>query len=255
MLSMRLFLLIMLASLLAIMSACQPGQQQEIDSFEQCVEAGNPVMESYPRQCNAGGENFIEEVETPIPNPAPKFHECSEEEKEAEICILVYDPVCGLADNEIRCITAPCPSTDAVTYSNGCEACSSGVIGYYEGSCIDQEFVVCQDTATGFDPVQYASDAGGICVDVCPNNYDPFVTQAGIQLCIRHYGIDDIIDWVECARSSDSCECALAYETTTGEMIDAPKYRCVPKRYAERLLFRSGLDRLDEKGEKSVVIA
>ena len=35
----------------------------EIDSFEQCVAAGNPVMESYPRQCKtADGKHFVEEI-------------------------------------------------------------------------------------------------------------------------------------------------------------------------------------------------
>ena len=34
----------------------------EISSFEECIDAGNPVMESYPRQCNAGGKNFTEDV-------------------------------------------------------------------------------------------------------------------------------------------------------------------------------------------------
>lgn len=33
-----------------------------IDSFQECVEAGNPVMESYPRQCRAGDKTFIEDI-------------------------------------------------------------------------------------------------------------------------------------------------------------------------------------------------
>ncbi|HEY4499195.1 MAG TPA: Gmad2 immunoglobulin-like domain-containing protein [Candidatus Paceibacterota bacterium] len=34
-----------------------------ITSFEKCVAAGNPVMESYPRQCRTpGGENFTEPI-------------------------------------------------------------------------------------------------------------------------------------------------------------------------------------------------
>lgn len=31
-----------------------------ITTFEECVASGNPVMESHPRQCHAGGQNFIE---------------------------------------------------------------------------------------------------------------------------------------------------------------------------------------------------
>ena len=34
-----------------------------IDSFEDCVAAGNPVMESYPRQCRTlDGKHFVEEI-------------------------------------------------------------------------------------------------------------------------------------------------------------------------------------------------
>lgn len=40
-----------------------PGNQVAINSFEECVEAGNPVMESYPRQCRtAEGQLFVEEI-------------------------------------------------------------------------------------------------------------------------------------------------------------------------------------------------
>jgi hypothetical protein len=33
-----------------------------ITNFEECVAAGNPVMESYPRQCRANGQNFVENI-------------------------------------------------------------------------------------------------------------------------------------------------------------------------------------------------
>jgi len=39
--------------------ACQRG----INNFEECIAAGNPAMESYPRQCNACGQHFVEEIE------------------------------------------------------------------------------------------------------------------------------------------------------------------------------------------------
>ena len=36
----------------------------EINSFEDCVSAGNPVMESYPRQCRTvDGQTFVEEIQ------------------------------------------------------------------------------------------------------------------------------------------------------------------------------------------------
>ena len=35
----------------------------EIKNFEQCIAAGNPAMESYPRQCSANGQTFVEEID------------------------------------------------------------------------------------------------------------------------------------------------------------------------------------------------
>ncbi len=34
-----------------------------INDFESCAAAGNPVMESYPRQCRACGQTFMEKIE------------------------------------------------------------------------------------------------------------------------------------------------------------------------------------------------
>lgn len=40
------------------------SSEATITSFEECVAAGNPVMESYPRQCRAAnGEVFVENLE------------------------------------------------------------------------------------------------------------------------------------------------------------------------------------------------
>ena len=39
--------------------------EANIESFEECVAAGNPIMESYPRQCRTeDGENFVEVIGT-----------------------------------------------------------------------------------------------------------------------------------------------------------------------------------------------
>lgn len=38
----------------------------EINDFETCVIAGNPVMESYPRQCRHNDQTFVEEIESLI---------------------------------------------------------------------------------------------------------------------------------------------------------------------------------------------
>jgi hypothetical protein len=38
------------------------GHSSRISSFEECLEAGFPVAESYPRQCSTGETTFIEAV-------------------------------------------------------------------------------------------------------------------------------------------------------------------------------------------------
>ncbi len=38
-------------------------QSSVIDSFEECVSLGNPVMESHPRQCRTvDGKHFVEKI-------------------------------------------------------------------------------------------------------------------------------------------------------------------------------------------------
>lgn len=38
-----------------------------ITNFEECAAAGNPIMESYPRQCRVNGQTFVEIIEQPAP--------------------------------------------------------------------------------------------------------------------------------------------------------------------------------------------
>lgn len=40
----------------------QFNKKEPVASFEECVAAGNPVMESYPRQCRDGDKNFVESL-------------------------------------------------------------------------------------------------------------------------------------------------------------------------------------------------
>jgi hypothetical protein len=53
-----------------------------------------------------------------------------------EICTKEYNPVCGLRNKDIRCVTEPCPVTEERTYATGCTACSDiAVISYRPGQC------------------------------------------------------------------------------------------------------------------------
>jgi hypothetical protein len=39
-------------------------QNPQINSFEQCIAAGNPAMESHPRQCRTvDGNHFVEQID------------------------------------------------------------------------------------------------------------------------------------------------------------------------------------------------
>lgn len=70
---------------------------------------------------------------------APKGEQraCSPESRQAQACTMIYAPVCAVVDTGIRCITAPCPSTKLVKFSNACVACKDrSTIGYYPGECV-----------------------------------------------------------------------------------------------------------------------
>jgi hypothetical protein len=57
------FIILLLSSL--ILGGCVFNRQQtteDIASFEECLKAGKPVMESYPRQCRAGSTTFTEDI-------------------------------------------------------------------------------------------------------------------------------------------------------------------------------------------------
>ena len=37
-------------------------RKEKVENFEECAAAGYPIMESYPRQCRAGEETFVEDI-------------------------------------------------------------------------------------------------------------------------------------------------------------------------------------------------
>jgi len=138
----------------------------EINSFESCVSAGNPVLESFPRQCiSSEGELFVENILrnyvgynkeecskiqvlcTPdreyfsdktgcgceLKEIGEEKFFCPKESRNVGFCIEIYQPVCGWNDPEkIQCIKFPCAST----YSNSCFSCQDENVLYWtEGEC------------------------------------------------------------------------------------------------------------------------
>lgn len=58
---------------------------------------------------------------------------CTTEERRAETCAGVYEPVCATVN--IQCIKAPCEPIQE-TFSNACEACRNGLVpSYVPGAC------------------------------------------------------------------------------------------------------------------------
>ncbi len=59
---------------LLFLASCSEGPEKKVEkriaSFDECVAAGNPVMESYPRQCRADGELFVEKIDRAPENTA-----------------------------------------------------------------------------------------------------------------------------------------------------------------------------------------
>lgn len=152
---------------------------KKITNFEECVAAGNPVMESYPRQCKANDQTFVEDISIEISGEVSlkgelfcpcflvgevevwydliegkspvdvseinngdfvfvkgeyfgdqvyvteisKATECKFEDRNADACIEIYSPVCGMPINQ--------------TFSNSCFACINESVEYYsEGECL-----------------------------------------------------------------------------------------------------------------------
>ncbi len=76
--------------------------------FTGCTQQENPAT------CPAG--------DTEIECTDSEAYTCTDEEKQAEICTLDWNPVCG---------------SDGVTYGNGCGACSAKVDSWVSGECAE----------------------------------------------------------------------------------------------------------------------
>ncbi len=67
----------------------------------------------------------------PVP-PDGERNYCTEEQRQADSCIQVYEPVCGWFGQDVQCFRYPC----AATYSNACFACLGENVEYWtEGEC------------------------------------------------------------------------------------------------------------------------
>ena len=82
-----------------------------------------------------GGPN-CEFAACPQATSTPKTVTCTAEQKQAEACIEIYQPVCATV--QIQCLTTPCEPIPK-TFGNSCEACSeTSVTEYTEGACVTE---------------------------------------------------------------------------------------------------------------------
>ncbi len=102
-------------------------------NFEECKDAGYPVMESYPRQCRGpDGTVYTEKVK----------------------CNQDYEPVCAKVD--VVCVTAPCdPVVETIT--NRCLARERGrdLLGMANGECVEALTDTCSSDSDCSLPVDY----------------------------------------------------------------------------------------------------
>lgn len=67
----------------------------KVTNFEQCARLGFPIMESYPRQCRAGGKTFIEDINVNKPVNANKntiSPECKISGCSGQLCVNTDSP-------------------------------------------------------------------------------------------------------------------------------------------------------------------
>jgi hypothetical protein len=109
-----------------------------------CMQIYQPVCannRTYSNSCVACKDSSVTTYAKGacIGDQTPEFTLCPDTNR-PQVCTTEYNPVCGQVDNGIRCIRAPCPSTDNRTYANGCVACSNPkVYGYWQGECVTQK--------------------------------------------------------------------------------------------------------------------
>lgn len=81
-----------------------PASISVVTNFEECAAAGNPVMESYPRQCNTpDGQHFVEEIgEQPWLSEETPGNQCAVAGCSQQLCVSAADAATIVTTCEFR---------------------------------------------------------------------------------------------------------------------------------------------------------
>lgn len=243
-------ILSILLGLAIFFSACTT--ETPIRNFEECVNAGYPVMESYPRQCSDGENTWTEVIKETWENdgiilmqseqdgsygcfgcddeicvdPAPEMKPVNETEDRycnydfevvastPEVCTKEYRPVCG--EIQVQCITTPCDPIKT-TFGNRCEAENAGAENIVEGTCEE----VIEDSCSELNNA-----------DECSANPDCENVWGGPSVCDGETCSDDE-EWLGCKETTNPKGACLSFD---GNWIEETK-ECegMPKEMCENL--------------------
>jgi len=117
--------------LLILLTSCNVKKPIGGDKDEHgCLPAAGYQWCPSTEKCQRMWEEYCEEFKDQYKGEEKTF--CTEEQRKAEACIEIYQPVCGWIIKEIICIKYPC----AQTFSNSCVACKDSNVAYWtEGEC------------------------------------------------------------------------------------------------------------------------
>ncbi|MFH0860175.1 MAG: hypothetical protein V1921_03145 [Candidatus Altiarchaeota archaeon] len=249
-------LLPLLVIITAVFIAGCAKNKPEINSFDSCVSAGNPVMESYPRQCSTSdGKTFVEELKEA---EKPKIVE-----KDEHGCMLWVGY--SWCDSKQKCLKTwqeDCPLTEELCKSGGgrwnecsnrCQLDSQGKEGV---ACTMQceQLCECAGTAGLGCPKGYTckapegvKDALGYCTpDVeLDANEDTLLAEEALRIakdseCTRegrltesyYYNGNTGTWWIDLDLKREGCSpaCVVSEDTRTAEI----NWRCtglIPETY------------------------
>ena len=140
-----ILLVILMLVLGSILFFTQEAGQQHVTNFEDCVAAGNPVMESYPRQCRHGEVTYTETITSSVGQVCRASTDCAVPMEYAVQSNCPYEAFCQDGACVVACPLwehAPNPDESisysvACTTSNDCNCSAWDRDDRYPCACLD----------------------------------------------------------------------------------------------------------------------